>query len=160
MAIKTLKSWANISLHSGGADCQLFSPALEHTHCHRTMAITILVLYNFSRAATQHPLRELAALYFVSFYYVVAIIIIFYSVAFLLRRTRKVFWTEWGSSEDTPYKKFFSPTRMRTCGNYSGLSKIDGVLSCEWGAAQRRAGAWQVDMWVQIIGTLRACNQC
>lgn len=68
MAIKTLKSWANISLHSGGADCQLFSLcSWAHTHCHRTMAITILVLYNFSRAATQHPLRELAALYFASF---------------------------------------------------------------------------------------------
>lgn len=164
MAIKTLKSWANISLHSGGADCQLFSLcSWAHTHCHRTMAITILVLYNFSRAATQHPLRELAALYFASFillcrchYYYLLLGALFCCVAF------EKFFGLSGGAVKTPLTSSSLPpfTRMRkTCGNYSGLSKIDGVLSCEW-KAEKWAGAWQVDLWVQIIGTLRACNQC
>lgn len=117
--------------------CQLFSLcswAPTHTHCQRTMAITkVRVLYNFSRAATQHPLGELAALYFASFillcrchYYYLLL------CPFLWRRTRKVFRLS-GGEVKTPLTRTSSPPyACRTCGNYAGLSKIDGVLSCEW----------------------------
>lgn len=139
MAIKTLKSWANISLHSGGADCQLFSLcSWAHTHCHRTMAITILVLYNFSRAATQHPLRELAALYFASFillcrchyYYLLLLGALFCCVAL------EKFFGLSGGAVKTPLTRSSSPLYSYE----EDLRKLFGIVENWWGVILRVEG--------------------